>query len=63
MKKITYEYLHSKTIEMNKKLDHISTTVCYLKNNINDISEILNLEYEQKYLKNKNHRGKFGGDN
>lgn len=62
MKKITYEYLNSKTIEIHKRLDNISAVVCYLKTSIDDISDILKAEYEQKYLKTKTTVKKSGGD-
>ncbi len=57
MNKKTYEYLNYMVDELYKKLDNISMSLCGLKNNLNNVSEILRREYKNKYKKTENFHG------
>ena len=53
MKKFSHEYLIKKSQELYKKLDSVSMSLCYLKSALEDITELLKIEYEAKYNKEK----------
>ena len=53
MKKFSHEYLIEKSQELYKKLDSVSMSLCYLKSALEDITELLKIEYEAKYNKEK----------
>ena len=53
MKKFSHEYLIEKSQELYKKLDSVSMSLCYLKSALEDITELLKIEYEEKYSKEK----------
>lgn len=53
MKKLSHEYLIEKSQELYKKLDSVSMSLCYLKSALEDITELLKIEYEAKYNKEK----------
>ena len=53
MKKFSHEYLIEKSQELYKKLDSVSMSLCYLKSALEDLTELLKIEYEAKYNKEK----------
>ena len=53
MKKFSHENLNEKSQELYKKLDSVSMSLCYLKSALEDITELLKIEYEAKYNKEK----------
>ncbi len=49
MKKFFYEYLYTKIHKLYKQLDDAATTLCSLKSSLDEMGNILEHEYKNKY--------------